>query len=177
MFACDRARLSPIENLRSRDDGAPGVDPGPAFYSARGRHTLGVDAYADLVHRESGSRCAAGGLGVGKGGPALAHRGPGLSHFGVGTPAGHILSEYLGGLGKGLLGPAAALGGEDDPVALQLTALCVPGCGILQYLGRIDHEQQATSSPQRGACKSAWDLMRGAVRGLWLGGGASGSGG
>src|SRR5258706_8785370 len=95
----------------------------PGLLLSSGRHTLGVDADARLVHRESGSRYAAGGLSVGKGGPSLAHRGPGLSHFGVGTPAGHILSEYLGGLSKGLLGPAATLGGEDDPVALQLTAL------------------------------------------------------
>jgi hypothetical protein len=39
-----------------------------------GKHALGVDAYARLVHREGGSRYAAGRLGVGKGGPSLAHR-------------------------------------------------------------------------------------------------------
>src|SRR5215472_5773548 len=109
----------------------------PGLLPSSGRHTLGVDAYADLVGREGGIRYAAGRLGVGEGGPSLARRGLGLRHVGVGTAAGGICGEYLGGLGKGLTGPAAALGGEDDRVALQLTALCAPGCGILQGLSGI----------------------------------------
>ena len=71
---------------------------------------LGEDAYAHLVHGESGGRHTAGRLGVGKGGPSLAHRGPGLSHFGVGPSARDIFSEYLRGPGESLLGLAAALG-------------------------------------------------------------------
>lgn len=66
-------------------------------------------------------------------------------------PTADICGEYLGGLGKGLTGQSATLGGEDDPVALQLTALCAPGGGILQDLSRIDHDQQVTSLPRRGA--------------------------